>query len=66
MSITVTTTRSEKEIEFEVSKAQESYVNTKDFRMQQEWKIYEFLNTSKRNYVDIFRKYERPALSFQA
>ena len=33
--------------------------------MQQEWKLYEFLKTKKINYHDVFRKYERPALSFQ-
>jgi hypothetical protein len=33
--------------------------------MQQEWKLYEFLNTKKINYHDALRKYERPALSFQ-
>ncbi len=33
--------------------------------MQQEWKLYDFLNTKKINYHDALRKYEIPALSFQ-
>ena len=33
--------------------------------MQQEWKLYPFINATKKEYHDIYRKYNRPALSFQ-
>jgi hypothetical protein len=33
--------------------------------MEQEWHLYSFVNTSSRDYTDVFRNYTRPALSFQ-
>ena len=32
--------------------------------MQQEWKLFGFVNTSRKEFRDIFRKYNRPAFSF--
>lgn len=36
----------------------------KKIGMQQEYILYSFINTTKKEYHDIFRNYDRPALSF--
>ena len=33
--------------------------------MKQEWRLYSFINCTKKEYNDIFRSYIRPAISFQ-
>ena len=33
--------------------------------MEQEWTIYGFVNSIKKEYNDVFRNYKRPAMSFQ-
>ena len=65
ISITITSSKSSNEIEFELSNENYSTVNVEDFRQQQEWKLFSFINTSKKEFHDVFRSYYRPALSFQ-
>ena len=41
------------------------YKKFKKKGMGQEWTIYGFVNSNKREYNDVFRNYKRPAMSFQ-
>jgi hypothetical protein len=63
LSISITTTRNKDEVFFESNPDYESTVNTEDFQQQQEWNLYDHIQTSKRFIHDMWNGYERPCYS---
>ena len=62
----MSTTRSEKEINFVQNPEHQSTVNTNDFLNQQEWNIFTHVSTSKKTINDLWAKCKRPCYSTTA
>ena len=66
MSITITSSRSKEEVQFELSTENECSINTNDFQQQQEWLLFTEINTEKKVIFDIYKDYERPAYTISS
>jgi hypothetical protein len=66
LSITLSTSRSEKEITFEQNPDHPCTVNTQDFLNQQEWNIFTHVTTSTKTIKDLWNNCKRPCFSSTA
>ena len=61
ISITLTSKRSTDEVELIENRRDACSINIEDFLDQQEWDLFDFVNTGKKVIFDPWRKYERSA-----
>lgn len=66
MSITITSHREKDEVIIDLSRERESCINTEEFRMQQEWRLYPHINTDCRTIYDIKSEYDKPGFTFSS